>query len=638
MTELVINGRPVALKDNTSMKLNVENPYFTDADDYTYDVELPLAEERNRKVFGAINRFDSRKRKETYPARLTVDNVTVLVGSAVITSASETSVKVQLMGEKTAYNYDSTSNANYIDRLELGMFTGRAGEFVDSPPADNSEEDNRGLHYPAPTTIGEYVNYEDPQGRWLEYPLLNTTTGLVSNDYAIYESELGKEIPRFGFPPGTVIDGNGDFDYRKNRRAFQPMLWWVCQKIAAATGYELSKEDNAIYADPMFRKIFIASAFPSYRLCLALPHWTVSEFWANLQKAFGVVVTVSGDRMKIMQRSVFYTKASPIQEITRSEDVYTCDVDDDESTDISSSNVAFASFEHDPCDLLEETVTESARVDSSFANLEEIRQWAKSLAEGRLDYYRDTLFKCKDGREYIYFKERFDKPMFVQVNQYGARITDPDKDTDQVEIKFVPCTYYDNEVPVLEQYLKPQDPNLIRWRPTGLSHTVEILGRPDRDDYSDATTILEEIIDGETAQQSEGSDVVYIGIKNGYELLKSDYQHGVNYEFEYASPNCRERWTWDIDSDTVSCEHRGDSIGLNRNDGSANIYSSSIGDSLVIDTSVKFCVKFIAGKIPDPTALFNIRNRMFACERLEATVTSEGLQPVVTGYFFPVDL
>jgi len=638
MTELVINGRAASMKDGISLKLNVANPYFTDNDAYTYDIDLPLGNERNRRIFGHIHRFDVAKKKKTYPARLIVDNIEVLSGTAVITSVTETSVKVQLMGERTAYNYDSTANKRYIDTLQLGMFTGEIGVFNDNPPSDNSEEENRGLHSPKPTTHGTKPCYEDPQGRWLEYPILNTTTGLASNDYCIYETELDREIPDIGFPPGVTIDSSGNFDYRKDRRAFQPMLWWVCQKIAQATGYTLDKNDNAIYIEEKFRKIFIAAAFPTFRLNLTLPHWTVSEFWANLQKAFGVMVTVSGNRMRILRRSVYYTSESEIQEIKDAEDSYNCDVDDDDSTDISSSNVAFASFEHDPCDLLESTVTETARVDSSFKDIEDIRQWAKSLASYRLDDFRDTLFKCKDGRDYIYFKERFGSPAFVQVNQYAARITDIEEDENQIEIKFVPCTYHEHEIPVLEQYLHLTDPNIIRWRPTKTSHTVEILGRPDREDFTDCTTILEDIIAGDPVEQSEGSNVIYMGIKNGYSELSSSYNHGMNYNFDYPNPNCRERWKWDIESDTVSCEHQGDSLGLNKNTGSANIGSSTLENGLVIDTSVKMCVKFLADKIPDPTTLFNIRNRLFACEKIEATIKNSGLQRMLTGYFFPVDL
>ena len=61
-------------------------------------------------------------------------------------------------------------------------------------------------------------------------------------------------------------------------------------------------------------------------------------------------------------------------------------------------------------------------------------------------------------------------------------------------------------------------------------------------------------------------------------------------------------------------------------------------DGMVIDTKVKVCVKFHAADVPDTTRLFNIRNRLYACERIEVTVDSKGKQPMMTGYFFPASL
>lgn len=55
-------------------------------------------------------------------------------------------------------------------------------------------------------------------------------------------------------------------------------------------------------------------------------------------------------------------------------------------------------------------------------------------------------------------------------------------------------------------------------------------------------------------------------------------------------------------------------------------------------TDSKMCIKFRMDGIPDTTRLFNIRNRLYACERIEVTVDIDGKQPVMTGYFFPAFL
>ena len=104
---------------------------------------------------------------------------------------------------------------------------------------------------------------------------------------------------------------------------------------------------------------------------------------------------------------------------------------------------------------------------------------------------------------------------------------------------------------------------------------------------------------------------------------------------DYPYPNLRERWVYDINADTVYCKHQGDSLALIPHGGSTGIGSATVADGMIIDTKVKVCVKFHAADVPDTTRLFNIRNRLYACERIEVTVDSKGKQPMMTGYFFP---
>ena len=42
MLQLTIGGLPAVLKAGTSIKLTRENPFFSDAGDYTLEVTLPL--------------------------------------------------------------------------------------------------------------------------------------------------------------------------------------------------------------------------------------------------------------------------------------------------------------------------------------------------------------------------------------------------------------------------------------------------------------------------------------------------------------------------------------------------------------------------------------------------------------------
>ena len=56
---LIIDGAQVALKKGSSIEYVSENRAFTDADDYSIEIELPLAEcPQNIAIFGLITRKD----------------------------------------------------------------------------------------------------------------------------------------------------------------------------------------------------------------------------------------------------------------------------------------------------------------------------------------------------------------------------------------------------------------------------------------------------------------------------------------------------------------------------------------------------------------------------------------------------
>ena len=56
MLKLYLNSKPAALKEKSQLKLTRENPLFTDAGDYTFELSLPLVNSvENLSIFGALH-------------------------------------------------------------------------------------------------------------------------------------------------------------------------------------------------------------------------------------------------------------------------------------------------------------------------------------------------------------------------------------------------------------------------------------------------------------------------------------------------------------------------------------------------------------------------------------------------------
>ena len=46
------------------------------------------------------------------------------------------------------------------------------------------------------------------------------------------------------------------------------------------------------------------------------------------------------------------------------------------------------------------------------------------------------------------------------------------------------------------------------------------------------------------------------------------------------------------------------------------------------------CVKFYTDEIPDPSKIYNFRNKLFICEKVELEIDANGISKQKTGYFY----
>lgn len=129
--------------------------------------------------------------------------------------------------------------------------------------------------------------------------------------------------------------------------AVQPMMWKLAEIIAKRTGFSLAKEDNALYTDSFFKMIFCVNCSTSALCNKCLPHWTVNEWWEQVENTFGLVLHIDyvNMKMKLLRRCDFYAQTSKV-EITNIVDQFEASLDDDSQTDISISSVGFADYDN----------------------------------------------------------------------------------------------------------------------------------------------------------------------------------------------------------------------------------------------------------------------------------------------------
>lgn len=676
MIQLYIDGKPAVPDNNVAIKLTSENGFFTKSASYTYDVELPLAIAENREIFGPVNRMDVTKRSRSFDALLMVDNVTVLAGTAHITSVTERAVKVQLLGSAASYNYGNKMETTFIDELDLGdwyMTTWPDGSYWKLRPGASGT--GGWAYYPPGTRfrgntaiLAQRAIYNDNgewsskillenlfSGKypWVAYPVINSTADFFCNRYCYqFTTRDNKEVEfklrtyegqRSGLRP---VDEPVTQSF-----AVQPYVWVMVQKIAEATGLELDKNDNALYTDPFFRRIFIVNNNNYIECNKCLPHWSVNEWWTQIENTFGVVMTIdcASKKMSLSLRRDHYSRADTV-EIDSVVDEFTTEIDDDTQTDISANNVGFADFENDPADLLSEFITGNAEIVKDFNSLAELSAWAREQGSTVMAGKKDTIFDCTDGRQFIYTEEKG----LVEVNMFRPRIVRENNSDLDIELKFVPARFIEGECRLYPAPVAGSGSHgaMATEQSAIGSFPVTVLqaaGKADMRWYESGkeSIDIENIINGEddeeTTTADDKSDIIYMAI--------ADLQHNDVYNeqvklstggtfsgsFKYPRPFLRERATCALDGQPVK-EDAPCSLSLIRIDGQTNLANETLESNVAIGTTVRHCFKFVAERIPDVGAVFLIRNRRFVCEKVEADIASDGLRKLITGYFYEFDM
>ncbi|MDE6125789.1 MAG: hypothetical protein K2G30_02435 [Muribaculaceae bacterium] len=403
-----------------------------------------------------------------------------------------------------------------------------------------------------------------------------------------------------------------------------------------------------------------ANNFVDCRMCL--PHWTVNEWWSKLEEAFGVGVSfnLGSGEMSIRPRAELWAKEDMVV-LPDVVDEFSVELDDESVKDISSCNVGFSDFDGDNAALLTDRQRQAARVNDDFANLTELLAYGKRIGETGMKSQKDVLFYCADGRRYIYTEACG----FMEVDQFRPRIIDEEKDID-IHLDFVPAKYVEDRAEIYHEFESPKG---YPMRNVLGSTTVKVLAVPDVNEMdwyrigrtNGNTLDLERLItneeDPDTIETTNGRSLCYIALapKSGdYERVKiqankSDdliYRYTLNHPVGALRICGTANFLGDEGPTNRYIPNGGNvtpgtetSLSLNPIEGVRTLASSTVsGEGMPkINATVRHCFRFICDRVPDPASLFLIRNRRFVCDKIEATITPDGLSPLLTGYFYELD-
>lgn len=588
MTELYIDGQLAALPEGFNFTFTSENPYFTRSSNYSLDIELPMP--ANHAIFGHINRMDVTKKKTILSAMLIVDARCLLYGSAVLLSVEDTLVKVQLVSGNAEFNL-LTNDDIYIDELDLGSV--------------NWPDNNQNSFQPPANMVGYYGSVDDIEVVWLPVFYQEAQWKNLNND-AIYE---------FGTNNFTLCP------YARNR-CVQPYLITVIKKIVEHFGYTF---DTSFFNDNFLRNVYICSAVTSNKIADALPHWTVSEFFDELER-FLCVVTVVDEHAKVVRlvglNDYFANSEKEIIDITALLREFTVEIEDEK--DLSSGNIGYDLPSHTDDGYLR---IERDIVDAAYKLECDTYDTMVAAYNGMNDSDKKSTLFVVGKRYYINYNEN-DQNKLREVNLYADLIRNPESSDIDTSLKIVPAKILQFNVGVYGSVAE-----YTLNRPYAAMYlNIPAVGYQATTVHQERFNIQEAISgDVELQEKQEKNEYMEVAINTGKFNRQDVTYSGQVHSYDYAYPFT------DYQQKTAAqlTDFLPYSLSLN------DVCPDSVGHRLSVlkmfHSNIPYIINFQANRLPDVNKVFLIGNKQYLCEKIEAEIDADGLNRVLKGSFYRVE-
>lgn len=735
MFTLYIGNSEAAIQTGTAFKLTRENAALTSAGDYTLEVTLPLRScPRNTALFGFINRMDRPHNTAAamrLPFTMNADNIT-LSGTARITAINEDEVRLQLIAGRSALTLAGTSEADgldrYIDELDLGRAWEQFFPFYlgnSTYPATISDMLFR-LSFPPKAGTPDFYDHDHfvsstaavrNRIRWgssdetdcVAFPIYSATDGQYANplSWNLLINQDGTE--RTGTPPaaqqpmlGFPLAGNtfGMFGYvtrdvtwragenlpyydgqhyantlARHTLAPQPYLADIIERIISALGLECA--DNCL-RQGSFKNLFIANARATLYRHQMLPHWTVREFFREVERFCGVWFQINGNQVSIRQRSEL-TAATP-QHITQVVDAFTVEVETDaQQQSTATGSVVYAFTNPDPTLFTPESMFKAADI-IDVATISDLPSEVPDTEENRARIWHVTA----TDHYYAAFRLYTDGDLQLrQINYMGALHRGShshDNDAD-IRLRIVPVaadyrwvawhvwkkeqqSEDNNQYKPLFTY-SHDDGDIAYGRPRAVRESEQpsspvmripvLITQDTRVAKTHNTYNVQGALEGEeqTADAAK-QDIIEVAINRGLsatdnpcELNNGTDDQGNSNTITLTSPtpavprpecipyytNADERHPWNVNSFPYATRFFEMNYLYGRPSGSIN---KALDADAAYDTATKLTIDFLDTDPYDPTLPFIIRGRRYVCEKIEYAIDDRGIQPLRRGYFYEI--
>lgn len=605
---IFINSKEVAIKKGTSFEYVSENRLFSDADDFSLQISLPLKDSpQNLNVFGNIFRSDVAPEKISFSCEIQ-DAAMYKRGIAVITDFDDAEVKIQFLQGRSEQNYNDSIDDIYINECDLGK-----------PPETKASL----------ITVNSAWNPADR--KYVALPWLRDSGGENIQNLTDFK------------------DGEYSWDNKTVAISFQPFLHHIVSAVCDAIGFE---DRTGLADNQVFKNYIICNALPAVwdlpDFKFAMPHWSAREFFKNLELFLGGEFDFDFNTKSVSFVPYDSEKYDNVVYIDRIVDEFSSSVhkEDQIANYIAAKNIGYDGDENDfwacaSCrwfiDLWEnkievyDTYSELVTENQNYLDFthylnpgsEQVPNFNRILYAQDVDlHFVFRIIKCEylkpddmGNLSRIHYVTEL-----VKINQFGDRMV-ADKNKDHIEkMKILPARVDDTE---------PKYGPIV-FLPLG--------------DYDDFEGEIEE--GTQDSPYTLKQTVPFFMIKQGQKDKTQEFFSKIFIAYWDGSkmPSAGYLPHPEID-DVILPDTNGAVAGFYpeirpfsfRLQTTRPGKGSAIGKMPEINMDVKYSFKFISDKLPDVRSVFQIAGKRYICEKLTATFTEYGMSQLVKGEFYPVE-
>lgn len=645
MIHCTINSNPAYPSTSDKIKLTFNNPYIQDSGTYTYEISFPMSIYENQMVFGHLNRFDVHKRIATFDdCKLYADNRLFISGKGTVTSVTDSTVKIQIVGGMSRIKYNAAFESHFINNLDYSFpgdqFYGCDRRFHEYAvrPADNPKLLYVDLRDNAPVSCFTGIFcpvYDDTNDRF---------SNLMSYQNGVLLDKNGVALNN-GLPMQFVL---------MQRLAIQPRLSYVLETVLQYEGYE--SVDLGQYS-PLIEYLYIASAHESLNVAEALPHWSVYKFLDEISKLLNASFLFDdvNKTVTLKPNNTIYREEAVAYECL---DEYTAEYDEEGNSDLlSTSNIGYA-FDDAPSRSWRDSIPIDVQKHFDMPSFGNDADMATAAAAHTERQRRETIYCSSTSGFHVYAKwpQKWDSPkeieQLVACGFFSPVVRDfSSSSTTDINIvpasvtrrklggntlfseRYVVCPAVCNDFPEPEGSFEDPD---TKDTYASVQETIEagsVNDNSQEEEDSDDSKICLFFRTAKANFIGEGKDEYTEQIKenDGSIMIVSTPSF---YRFPVVLTDFRAYPEWCGTGNTASLDlrilHGMQSVGQSGE-------LSSAGDTTPdIDTHNLFCIKFLANDIPDPAKIFIFHARRFVCQKLEIEIADKGVNRLVTGYFYEI--